>query len=405
MIDLLIVGAGPAGLSAAISAAKSNMEVEVIDEFPEAGGRLIGQLYQKPDGEWWNGVELSAELKNSAVEAGVDIHCEVSVYDISKTDDSWIVYTNKGTFHSENVLLATGSSEKAIPLPGWTLPGVMSIGAAQVMSNVHRVKPGENCIVIGANVLSISIAHELIMAGVNVKSIVIPRAGTLSGDAGIPEKVMASLMRLTHLAPGKMLRTLGKAGRRVSPKLVVPLFPKKGVEMLGVLIKIKTAALEIVGNEEAIGVNTVEVDAKGNAIKGTERFEEADVVCIAGGLAPLVELASVAGCDFEYFMNLGGHVPVHNDRMETNVEGLYVAGNITGVESADVAMAQGAVAGYSAALKRYPQNSRLKSQLDAAIGSVITTRSEALIEFQPGIREARQKSYARDIFNLEKVKI
>lgn len=401
MLDLLVIGAGPAGLSAAISAAESDLKVKVIDEFPEAGGRLVGQLYQKPDGEWWNGVELSAELRDAAVEAGAELQCGISVYDISKTEEFWVVHTDKEDFHSENLLLATGASEKALPLPGWTLPGVMSIGAAQVMSNVHRVKPGQDCIVIGANVLSISIAHELVMAGVNVKSIVIPKAGTLSGEAGVPEKVMASLMRLTHLAPSKILRTLGKAGRKMSPRFTVPFFPKQGIKMLGVRIKIKTAALEIIGDEEVIGVNTVEVDSKGNAIKGTEKFESADVVCIAGGLTPMVELASVAGTEFEYTASLGGHVPVHDDRMRTNVEGLYVAGNITGVESANVAMAQGTVAGYSVAYKRRPESSQLKILLEEAVQTVITTRSEALIEFEPGIAIDREKSYDRNLFNLE----
>ncbi|TWH29412.1 FAD dependent oxidoreductase [Bacillus subtilis J22] len=56
MIDLLVVGAGPAGLSAAIEAAEQGLHVLVIDEFPRVGGRLLGQLHQEPDGEWWNGI-------------------------------------------------------------------------------------------------------------------------------------------------------------------------------------------------------------------------------------------------------------------------------------------------------------------------------------------------------------
>ncbi len=141
----------------------------------------------------------------------------------------------------------------------------------------------------------------------------------------------------------------------------------------------------------------MEVDSKGNAIKDTEKFETADVVCIAGGLTPLVELASVAGCEFEYTASLGGHIPVHDDRMQTNVDGLYVAGNITGIESANVAMSQGTVAGYSVAYNRRPESSRLKIQLEEAVEAVITTRSAALIEFEPGIADDREQSYARYI--------
>lgn len=399
MTDFLIIGAGPAGLSAAISAAESGMKVTVLDEFPRAGGRLIGQLYQKPDGEWWNGVELSDELVEKASRAGVELKSGISVYDLERNGDSWTVYTDDETYHAPNLLLATGSSEKAMPVPGWTQPGVMTIGAAQVMTNVHRVKPGADCIVIGANVLSISIAHELVMAGVNVKSIILPKADHLSDDAGVPEKVMQSLLRLTHLAPGKILRQLGKVGRKVNPKLALRFFPKKGIEMLGVLIKIKTAALEITGDGEASGVRTVQVDASGNVIPGTDKFEEADVVCIAGGLTPMVELAAVAGCRFEYSKSLGGHIPVHDDEMQTNIGGLFVAGNITGIESANVAMAQGQVAGYSAALSQNSDDFKLRKKLDEAVEGVTATRCSALIEFEPGIAEEREAHYRRHIFN------
>ena len=89
------------------------------------------------------------------------------------------------------------------------------------------------------------------------------------------------------------------------------------------------------------------IDSKGNIINGSEKIYEADFVCIAGGLYPLAELAAVAGCPFHYIPELGGHVPLHSEEMETPLPGLFVAGNITGIESGKIAMAQGTVAGYS----------------------------------------------------------
>src|SRR5699024_1337470 len=111
--------------------------------FPKAGGRLLGQLHQEPTGEWWNGVKETEKLLERANMLHTDIRLEVSVYHIEKVDDTFNVFTNKGTLEAKNILIATGAAESAAPIPGWTLPGVMSIGAAQVMTNVHRVKVGE----------------------------------------------------------------------------------------------------------------------------------------------------------------------------------------------------------------------------------------------------------------------
>lgn len=396
MFDLLIIGAGPAGLNAAASAGNAGLKVIVLDEFPKAGGRLLGQLYQKPDGEWWNGVELGETLKSQALEAGVDINCGTSVYDIEKLEDSWIVYTNHGDYRAENLLLATGSSEKAIPVPGWTLPGVMTIGAAQVMGNVHRVKPGDSCVVIGVNVLSISIAHELSMCGINVREIILPEKSIFSKSAGEPAAVLDALMKLTHLAPQMILRKLGALGSKLSPKFAIHFYPKKGVKMFGIPIKIKTVALEILGDEEATGVRVAEVDSSGKLIKKSERVIEADFVCLAGGLSPLVELASLVGCEFIYSESFGGHVPKHCETMETNIPGLFVAGSITGVESANVAMAQGTLAGLSIAGKGKTQSEKIDKQIAEAQSEVAKVRKEALIQFQPGIIEEREKYYRQE---------
>ncbi|WP_431801371.1 FAD-dependent oxidoreductase [Halobacillus andaensis] len=111
--------------------------------------------------------------------------------------------------------------------------------------------------------------------------------------------------------------------------------------MFGIPVRIRTAALEITGDKEATGVRTAEVKSNGEIVQKRERVVDADFVCVAGGLTPLAELASIIGCSFKYIPELGGHVPLHNEQMQTNVPNLYVAGNITGIESAKVAMARG----------------------------------------------------------------
>ncbi|MGM7719510.1 NAD(P)/FAD-dependent oxidoreductase [Metabacillus sp. Hm71] len=386
MIDLVIVGAGPAGLGAAISAAENGLEVCVLDEFVKPGGRLLGQLHEEPDGKWVNGIAEAQKLHERAIQLGVNILCGVSVYDLMKLDDGWCVYTTDKAIESKCLLLATGASETPIPIPGWTLPGVMSIGAAQVMGNVHRVKPGEKGIIIGVNVLSVAIARELQLCGVHIESILLPQPGLLSGDAANPEKMMESLLRLSHLAPSPLIRF---GGKWVSPKLGARLYPKNGFKMWDIPIQLRKTALEILGEKQVEGVRVADISASGEVVSGTDKIVSADFVCIAGGLTPMSELAAVAGCSFCYVPELGGHVPLHNEFMQTNLTGLYVAGNITGVESAKVARAQGTVAGLAIARELNALVDRADEKIDAAIAGVMEIRLKALIQFQPGIEEAR----------------
>ena len=142
MSDVIIIGAGPAGLSASISCARFGLKVLVIDEFMKPGGRLLGQLHQEPTGEWWNGIKESKRLHEEAESLSVHIRCGVSVYNLDRDENNWFVHTNIGTLEAPFVLLATGCGI-FYSLPGWTLPGVMSIGATQVMTNVHRVQVGK----------------------------------------------------------------------------------------------------------------------------------------------------------------------------------------------------------------------------------------------------------------------
>lgn len=394
MWDLLIVGAGPAGLSAAIAATRYDLCVKVIDEFPKVGGRLLGQLHEESKGNWWNGVEEAGKLEKQSQKLGVVIETGISVYDLESTELGWRVYTSEGEENCKKLLLATGATEVPNPVPGWTYPGVMSVGAAQVMGNVHRVKPGDSCVIIGVNVLSVAIAHELKLNGVHVKQIILPPHTNGLTQGAKPTEVMDSLMNLTHLAPSAILRSLGKLGRYVPTSLATTVYPRFGMKVFDIPIKIKTAAKEIIGRDEkAIGVKTVEINRDGKAIPDSEKVVEADFVCISGGLAPLPELAALSGCKFKYVKELGGHIPFHNERMETNKDNLYVAGNITGVESAKVAITQGTVAGLSAAIKSIAPSQQLESEIVKAVQQVKETRQEALIQFQPGINHARKELY------------
>lgn len=384
MLDVVIIGAGPAGLSAAIASRESDLNVLVIDEFPKPGGRLLGQLHQEPTGEWWNGIKETELLLDQAKALNTTIKCGVSCHHIEKTDEGYIIHTNEGLFETKKLLIATGAAETAAPIPGWTLPGVMSIGAAQVMTNVHRVQVGKRGIVVGVNVLSAAIARELQIAGIDLHSMALPVKNTVTKNHAHPGKVMDGLVRIAHLAPSAFLRFGSKFAQSAKVReLAVKLYPRGGVKMWGMPIHVRKAITQINGTDKVESVTMSNVTPEGDVIPGTEEIIKVDFVCIAGGLYPLSELASVAGCPFRQIEELGGHVPVHNEKMETPLEGLYVAGNITGIESAKVARAQGKVAGYSIAGN--------EAKMASAIEDVKAIRESASIQFHPQIKAGRAK--------------
>ncbi|MBN9898426.1 NAD(P)/FAD-dependent oxidoreductase [Bacillus thuringiensis] len=392
MRDVIIIGAGPAGLSASISCARFGLKVLVIDEFMKPGGRLLGQLHQEPTGEWWNGIKESKRLHEEAESLSVHIRCGVSVYNLDRDENNWFVHTNIGTLEAPFVLLATGAAEYSIPLPGWTLPGVMSIGAAQVMTNVHRVQVGKKGIIIGANILSFAILSELQLAGITVDHIVLPEKSELSQKAGEPEEVLNSLLNAAHLAPSAFLR-IGSHFMKFDwiRKAGLTFYPNNGMKINGTPLHLRKAALEIIGTDQVEGVRIANIDSKGNVINGSEKIYEADFVCIAGGLYPLAELAAVAGCPFHYISELGGHVPLHSETMETPLPGLFVAGNITGIESGKIAMAQGTVAGLSIAKYASKKRDIVDQQLYHAIQNVHSVRQKAAIQFNPMVDIGRRK--------------
>lgn len=393
--DALIVGAGPAGLAAAAAAASNGLRVEVLDEFVRPGGRLLGQLHRDPDGAWWNGVREARRLTELAEHAGADIRMGISVTGLEREgQEGWTVWTTQGKRRGRCLLLATGAAESAMPVPGWTLPGVMSIGAAQVMTNVQRVRVGQRGVVIGMNVLAMAIVTELRLAGVELAAIVLPPSHPLTGESASPERTLASLLRFAHLAPSPLLRFGASLIR--SPllrRIALACYPGRGMRLSGAPLQLRRAAVEIVGEEAVEGVRIADVRPNGRVVAGSERTIEADFVCIAGGLYPLAELAAVAGCPFRYVPAFGGHVPMHGESMRTPLPGLYVAGNITGVESAKVAMAQGTVAGYAMALDAGQPTTLRKEDLEEAMKTVRRARKEAPIQFQAGIGEQREAFY------------
>ena len=395
--DLIVIGAGPAGLSAAVEAAQQGWRVIVLDEFPQPGGRILGQFHEEPGHGWWIGRHIATQLVDRANTLGVIIRCGTSVHSVQWNEDAgtWIARLPDESLTGRYLLLATGAAEVPTPVPGWTLPGVMSIGAAQVLTNVHYVKPGQRGLIIGVNVLSMAIARELSVSGVSLAGIVLPPSSSFATEAAQPASVLHGMAKLAHLAPTPLLRAGGRLIKSPSSaRLAARLLPRSGLKIWDIPLLLRTATVSINGREQVESVTVVDLDGRGGPLAATRRDLAVDFVALAGGLYPLAELAAVLGCPFVYVDELGGHVPVHDEQLRTPIPRLHVAGSITGVESAQVAIAQGALAATSICADAGCFGLEGEARVREAIGRVRAVRAAALIQFHPRITAARERLYA-----------
>lgn len=337
--EILIVGAGPAGLCAAIEAKAAGCEVLVVDENEHRGGQLPKQIHKffgsSDHYAGQRGFEIAGALCKEADELGVEFWMESVAFGIFP-DGVGVVRNGKACLvRAQKIIVAAGGIENAAAFPGSTLPGVMTAGAAQTLANVHRVLPGRRIAVLGSGNVGLIVAYQLMQAGAEIVAL-IEKAPEIGGYA-------------VHAA--KLTRAN------------VPILTGH------VIVRAE-------GNGELEHVVIAKTDDSGKPEAGSETTLDVDTLCIAVGMSPMSELVWQAGADFDYIEEFGGFVPLHSASMETTVKNLYVAGDVTGVEEASIAMEEGRLAGVSVA----EALSKISSERAAEIRGAITKRIAALEE-------------------------
>jgi len=311
-VELAVIGAGPAGLAAAIEAAQLGVKVVVFDENAQPGGQLFKQIHKffgsREHKAGTRGFRIGQELLAQTEQLGVKVNLGSTVFGLDKRN-LWVLKDGRTeVFQTDAVIVATGASENALAFKGSTLPGVMTAGAAQTFINLHRVLPGKKVLMVGSGNVGLIVSYQLMQAGAEVVGLV--EAAPQIGGYGV------------HAAKIK------RAG--------VPLF-------LGHTIT------EAIGEHQVESAVLTKLNGRFQPIPGSEKTLEADTICIAVGLTPMMELARMAGAEFKYAPQMGGHVPIINDNMETSIAGMFVAGDVCGVEEASSAMEEGRLAGVTAA--------------------------------------------------------
>lgn len=308
--DLIVIGAGPAGLSAALEGSKSGMRTVVFDENKKPGGQLFKQIHKffgsKEHQAKIRGINIGKKLLEDAQKAGVEVRLDSIVTGIYADRTVGVLQNGQyEAFEANNIVVATGAAEKTIPFKGWTLPGVIGAGAAQTMMNLYGVRPGQKVLMLGSGNVGLVVSYQLLQAGCEVAAVVdaAPRVGGYGVHAS------------------KLTRT-------------------------GVPFYLSHTILEAEGEEKVRGVTIAEVDDSWQTVPGTEKHFEVDVICVAVGLNPMSQLVKMAGAEMK---EAGGAVPVCNLYGETSVPGLFAAGDVAGIEEASSAMINGHIAGLAAA--------------------------------------------------------
>ena len=168
--DLIIVGAGPSGLSAAVEAAKRGLKVVVFDENEKPGGQLFKQIHKffgsKEHKAKIRGFKIGEELLNEANDTGVEVVLNATVIGLYQDKEIVVKIGDEVKhFKGDSIIVATGASENMVTFDGWTLPGVIGAGAAQTMMNLHGIKPGKKILMLGSGNVGLVVSFQLMQCG------------------------------------------------------------------------------------------------------------------------------------------------------------------------------------------------------------------------------------------------
>ncbi|MGA8195242.1 MAG: FAD-dependent oxidoreductase, partial [Acetobacteraceae bacterium] len=294
--DVLVVGAGPAGLAAAIAAAETGAGVVVLDERSATGGQYAKPLADSyadvaPDAQF----RLGTELRERAMSAGARIETEATVWGAFAADEiAALVGGRAVTYRPRSLVLAPGAHERPVPLPGWTLPGVMTTGSLQTLVRAQRVCPGERVLIAGSGPLNLQLACELLAGGVKPLAVV----------EAAPRPSLAEWRGAWTMA-------------RTAPDLV-----REGI---GMLVRLKRAGVPVLWSAQ---VTELHGEARVRSAHVADRTFDVDVVALNLGFQPETGLARALGADHR-FVDAGlGHLATEtDDDGRTSVSGVFAIGD------------------------------------------------------------------------------
>lgn len=327
--DLVVVGAGPAGLSAAARAAKFGIDVLLVDENPAPGGQIYRAITTTPvddrvvlGADYWRGAEIVARFERSRAAYAArctlwsigpdETAAEGEAFEIGLSLDG-----RARLIGARQLILATGAQERPFPIPGWTLPGVMTAGAAQIALKSAAIVPAGRTVIAGCGPLLYLLAGQLAAAGADIVAVLdtTPRANWLKAAGALPD-----FLRSPYFAKG--LRLMAKARR----------------------------SLRFVG-----GVTGLIAEGEGRlatvraARGGAAETIACETLLLHQGVIPSVNLSYAAGCAHDFDAVQHCWLPRLDAWLGSSVPGIAIAGDGSGIGGAESAALRGEVAALGAA--------------------------------------------------------
>ncbi|MBK0417498.1 FAD-dependent oxidoreductase [Leucobacter sp. CSA1] len=350
MADLVVIGAGPAGMAGALAAAEAGLDVLVVDEQARAGG----QIFRRPP-ETFGGARgyrpyTWAEdlIRRFEAHPGISTRFRSTAYGVLRDREERTMRLRVGVsapdggelVETERILIATGAYDMPVAFPGWTKPGVMTVGAAQSLLKSQKVLAGRRIVMAGSHPLLLVAAEQLLEAGAEIAEIAFAR-----GLPGVGEALAAAPAAPGHLG---VFAEAGRALARIASRRV--------------RVSMRTIVTEAVGDGAVTGARLAKVDRDWRPV-GEPREVGGDLLLLGYGFSPSTELARQAGCEMRWESRLGGWVVQHDERFATTADGVYVAGEPTGVAGAEQSWAEGWKAGLHIAESLGADAHRIRAEL------------------------------------------
>jgi len=296
--DVVVVGAGPAGLAAACRAAECGQRVAMLDDNPQPGGQI------------WRGVSKEAAgWVRSAERNGVEWMAGARVFDAPEPQQLAVeMFDSECRVKYRKLILATGARERFLPFPGWTLPNVMGAGGLQALAKSGLPLAGKRVVIAGSGPLLLAVARYMKAHRVDVRLIA----------------EQASRAALVHFG----MRLAGHPA-----KLVQAVSLRAG--LMGVPYITSCWPVSAQGREKLDSVTL-------RRASGRTWTEPCEYLACGFGLIPSVELAALLGCRMS---QVGVEVDKHQ---QTSVPGVYSAGEATGIGGLELSLVEGEIAGYAA---------------------------------------------------------
>ena len=292
--DIVIIGGGPAGLAAAISARESGaQDVLILEREPELGG-ILNQCIHSGFGlhtfqEELTGPEYAARFIEKAVQLGIPHWLSTTVVDLQRQGDSLFVTCvsrERGlqVVEAAAVVLAMGCRERprgALNIPGTRPAGIFSAGTAQRLVNLEGYLPGREVVILGSGDIGLIMARRMTLEGAKVKCV----AELMPYSGGLKRNIVQCL------------------------------------DDFGIPLKLSHTVVDIQGKERVTGVTIAQVDGQNKPIPGTEEHIPCDTLLLSVGLLPENELSKAVGVE----LSAG---PTVNESLETNIPGVFACGNV-----------------------------------------------------------------------------